>query len=248
MNGEYNVFPIETDNLEPGYHTILVQSYVGDILMDEATTGFYLTDALVEIEDLIIPEIVRKGNALSIIIPLINRDSSPTTINLQLTLLQEDYVKSIDLGSISLDGNELKFHAVGINTNSLQLGVLTLRVEGKSEFRTFRSNYSDTYVVEGITEGRGGIEEPVTINALALSRIRDAESLQEEANRFLEEAKEEGLDTSTCELIIEEALILLEEAKNFYTDGNYIAANYYALEAIEKYKEAMKCLEELLGK
>lgn len=247
-SGGYNVFPIETTNLMPGYHTISIKLLVGDALMDEVTTGFSLTDVLVEIGDPIVPESVRKGDALSIIIPLMNRGTSSATIDLQLTLLQEDHAEFIDLGTVSVGGDELKLHNVGINTNSLSLGELTLRIEGNSEFRTFRSNYSDTYIVEGETEGEGGTKPPVTINALALSRIRDAESLQEEVNILLEETKEKGLDTSTCELIIEEALNLLEEAKNFYAGGNYIAANYYALEAIKKFREAMKCLEDLLGK
>ena len=55
------------------------------------------------------------------------------------------------------------------------------------------------------------------------------------------------MDTSTCESVMEEALNLFKEAKNFYAGGNYISANYYALKAIEKFKDALKCLEGLLG-
>lgn len=244
----YNIFPIETSNLTPGYHIISIQLFVGEALMDEATTGFTLTDALVEIEDPIAPEAVRQGDILSIVIPLINRDTSPTTVDLQLTLLQEDSVEFVDLGPISLDGYELKLYTARINTHSLQLGELALRVEGKSEFGIFRSNYAETYIVENATEGEGGTKASTTISALALSRIRDAESLQEKVNQLLDEAKEKGLDTSNCESIIKEAIHLLEEANNFYNGGNYIAANYYALGAFDKFKEALKCLEELLGK
>ncbi|MGC1122288.1 MAG: PKD domain-containing protein [Candidatus Methanofastidiosia archaeon] len=86
------------------------------------------------------------------------------------------------------------------------------------------------------------------IRALASNMISKAESLQNEMNELLEDAKKEKLDTSACELILEEALNSLEKAKNFYAGGNYIAANNFALEAIEEFKEAIKCLRELLGK
>jgi hypothetical protein len=197
-------------------------------------------------EDPIVSENVKQGDNLSIIVPLINRDTSPTVINLELLLLQNDCTKSIDLGSVSLSGYELKFHTINIDTNEFHLGELASRVEGSSEYRVFRSNYSNIHIVEGITEGESGTNEPTTINALALWRIKDAGSLLEQANELLEKAKERGLDTLNSELVIDKALNLLEKAKEFYAGGNYVAANYYALIAIEKLKEATTCLKELL--
>lgn len=44
--------------------TVSIQLFV-DALMDEATTGFLLTDALVDIEDLIVPESVRQGDTIN---------------------------------------------------------------------------------------------------------------------------------------------------------------------------------------
>ncbi|MFQ5892529.1 MAG: hypothetical protein ACE5HW_07025, partial [Candidatus Methanofastidiosia archaeon] len=64
---------------------------------------------------------------------------------------------------------------------------------------------------------------------------------------LLSEAQNKGLDTSQCEILIDEAKELLTLANQEFGKGNYIAANNFALQALSKLKETKECLEELLG-
>ncbi|MFQ6088786.1 MAG: hypothetical protein ACE5K0_07800 [Candidatus Methanofastidiosia archaeon] len=69
--------------------------------------------------------------------------------------------------------------------------------------------------------------------------------MKDRAEELLGEAKEKGFETKECEELYEKAIEFLEKAENFYKGGNYIAANNYALKAIELFEEAIECLEEL---
>jgi hypothetical protein len=86
---------------------------------------------------------------------------------------------------------------------------------------------------------------PASILPLANTNMTKASSLQTEANDLLSQAKSKGLDTSTCEKMINEATELLNKAKKFI--ANPIAANYHALKAAEKLMQAIDCLKALIG-
>ncbi|MFQ6089381.1 MAG: hypothetical protein ACE5K0_10835 [Candidatus Methanofastidiosia archaeon] len=81
----------------------------------------------------------------------------------------------------------------------------------------------------------------------ASNTINGAKDLMAQADDLLKQAQDKGLDTAACEKIIDEAKELLELADKFFSGGNYIAANNFALKALDKYKDAVECLEELLG-
>jgi len=87
--------------------------------------------------------------------------------------------------------------------------------------------------------------KPASILPLANTNMAKASNLQTEANSLLSQAQSKGLDTSTCEKMINEATELLEKAKKSMT--NPPAANYFALQAIEKLKSAIECFKALLG-
>ncbi|MFQ6087534.1 MAG: hypothetical protein ACE5K0_01350 [Candidatus Methanofastidiosia archaeon] len=72
-------------------------------------------------------------------------------------------------------------------------------------------------------------------------------TLQLQAEELLKEAQKEGIDTSECEVLMEQAERLMEEAQELFESGNYIAANNLALKAIRIWEEAIQCLEDLLG-
>jgi parallel beta-helix repeat protein len=80
---------------------------------------------------------------------------------------------------------------------------------------------------------------------VATGNVIKAEKITPEATNLLARAKAKGLDTSTCEKLIEEAQDLISEAKK--VTKNPIYANNLALQAMEKLKQATDCLKALLG-
>jgi len=82
---------------------------------------------------------------------------------------------------------------------------------------------------------------------LAQHNISGAEELSEQAQDLLSEAQAQGLDTSECEEALEAAAELLALAQEYFSQGNYIAANTNALEAIEVLNEVIAFLTNLLS-
>ncbi len=80
---------------------------------------------------------------------------------------------------------------------------------------------------------------------LTLFRISHAAPLKEEAHLLLQDALQKGLDISEVQPLIENADELLEDARNFYSSRNYIAANNLALQAINFYEQAIEILKDL---
>ncbi len=85
------------------------------------------------------------------------------------------------------------------------------------------------------------------IAPLAQFNLLNAEEISNEVQNLLSEAKEQGLDTSECEELVEEAKGLLIKALKHFMSGNYIAANINALEAIEAFTEATELLNSILN-
>ncbi len=84
---------------------------------------------------------------------------------------------------------------------------------------------------------------------LAKNNIRLAQGLQEEAQKLLEEAQNNGLDTSVAEKLMAEAKEYLDKAEQFCAEGtNCIAGNWNALKAMELYQQAIDELKKILGK
>ncbi|MFQ5892641.1 MAG: hypothetical protein ACE5HW_07595, partial [Candidatus Methanofastidiosia archaeon] len=71
--------------------------------------------------------------------------------------------------------------------------------------------------------------------------------IQSQADDLLKQAKDKGLDTTDCVVLIDDAKEYLSMAERFFLTGNYIATKNYALKALQKFKDAVQCLEELLG-
>ena len=84
------------------------------------------------------------------------------------------------------------------------------------------------------------------IRPLAQYRIQKTKDLSEEAQDLLSEAIARGLDTSYAEELIKRAEEYVAMAQEYFRGGNYIAANMFALKAIEAYEEAIEYLKNLL--
>ena len=94
------------------------------------------------------------------------------------------------------------------------------------------------------------VEEPPAdpneqMRPAADNRIRAAEADLESVEQQLAAAEEEGKDTTPCEALLEKVHEYLRLAQENYEKGNYIAANYWALEALALLEETEKCLEGL---
>ena len=81
---------------------------------------------------------------------------------------------------------------------------------------------------------------------LANNNITEAESLKEKAYSLLREAVERGLDVSEAHALILEADEFLVKAEEFFSAGNFIAANNMALKAISLYQKAIEVLEQIM--
>ena len=73
-----------------------------------------------------------------------------------------------------------------------------------------------------------------------------AGDLSIEAQTLLSQVKIHSINTSGVEEIIRKAEEFLTKAQDRFKGKNYIAANIYALKAIEAYQEAIDLLTELL--
>jgi hypothetical protein len=246
-----NIFWIEISDLNLGFHTLEIKSYIGDSLMDEETIGFTITENIVDIGAPVVSQPIEKGADLQVLVPLMNRDTRPASINLKLNMSQENYAESINLGLITLEGEEMKWLSTTISTSKCEQGEMFLRVEGSSEYGFFRSPYGSTFLIAQPAQMQSAPEQNVGIynellRPLSWYNIEKAKSLLQKAYNLLEQAKEKGLDASECEKWLQEGEMLLGKAQEYYTAGNYVSANYYANEAIETIQRAIECLEGLL--
>lgn len=80
---------------------------------------------------------------------------------------------------------------------------------------------------------------------VANNRIRSVESDLEMLQEHFSTMEAEGKDTTPCERLLELVEEYLQRAQENFEKGNYIAANYWALQATEALEEAEKCLENL---
>ncbi|MBU7018601.1 MAG: hypothetical protein HXS44_13915 [Theionarchaea archaeon] len=100
------------------------------------------------------------------------------------------------------------------------------------------------------SESAGNIN-PEKLNAqmrsLAQTTISRAERLSSHVQNLLSEAESQGVDTSPYEELVAKAEELLALAHTFFAEGNYIAANTNASDAIQAYEEAIASLEALLA-
>jgi beta propeller repeat protein len=83
------------------------------------------------------------------------------------------------------------------------------------------------------------------IRPLAQYNILKAEELSIAAQDLLSQAQAQGFDTLECEELLENAENFLATAHHYFEEGHYIAANIYALKAIEVYEEAVELLKTL---
>jgi len=93
-------------------------------------------------------------------------------------------------------------------------------------------------------------DEPPTdpneqMQPVADNRIQAADRTLESLQEQLAAAEREGKDTTPCKDLLELAEEYLRLAQENYEKGNFIAANYWALQATAMLEEAEKCLENL---
>jgi hypothetical protein len=85
------------------------------------------------------------------------------------------------------------------------------------------------------------------MRSLAQHNISRAKELSSHVQDLLSDAESQGVDTSACEELVAKAEELLALAQTFFAEGNYIAANTNASDAIQAYEEAIASLEALLA-
>lgn len=86
---------------------------------------------------------------------------------------------------------------------------------------------------------------PLSMLPAAVTHISEAHELLTQADDLSIKAKTQGKDTTECEILIEEARLLLKKSQTLLT--NPIRANNLAMQALEKLRQALECLEALLG-
>lgn len=64
---------------------------------------------------------------------------------------------------------------------------------------------------------------------------------------MLSQARAKGLDTSAVEVVAKKAEEYLQAARDYFRGGNYVAANFFALEAIDMYEEALETLKNMFS-
>ncbi|MFQ5892243.1 MAG: hypothetical protein ACE5HW_05570, partial [Candidatus Methanofastidiosia archaeon] len=84
-----------------------------------------------------------------------------------------------------------------------------------------------------------------SLHPLATNRISGATELLEKAQSTCNELKEkeDPKFDECCSGTLDEAISLLEMAEKFYMSGNFIAANNYAMKAIQILNEILECCE-----
>lgn len=80
---------------------------------------------------------------------------------------------------------------------------------------------------------------------VASHRIQQVRSVLESLQQQAAAAEEEGKNVEPCKEKLDLAEEYLQRAQDNYEKGNYIAANYWALQATEALEEAEECLENL---
>ena len=80
---------------------------------------------------------------------------------------------------------------------------------------------------------------------VASTRIRNAENALEILRQQFLAKMNEGKDVEPCEALLAKVEEYLAIAQDNYEKGNYIAANYWTLQATGALEEAEKCLEDL---
>ncbi|MBU7014057.1 MAG: hypothetical protein HXS52_01730 [Theionarchaea archaeon] len=83
------------------------------------------------------------------------------------------------------------------------------------------------------------------IQTLANNRIQEARNILESLNEQFALLESEGKDTTPCEDLLNQVEEYLRLAEENYQKSNYIAANYWALQATAAMERAEKCLDEL---
>lgn len=80
---------------------------------------------------------------------------------------------------------------------------------------------------------------------VANNKITSAQSTLELLRREFASLQEKGKDVGPCKILLDLAEEYLKKAEENYQRGNYIAANYWALQATAVLEQAKKCLENL---
>ncbi len=83
------------------------------------------------------------------------------------------------------------------------------------------------------------------VQPLANNSIQTAETGLQSLQDLIAAAENEGKDTTPCKILLELVEEYLRRAQENYEKGNYIAANYWALQATATLEEAEKCIENL---
>lgn len=127
-------------------------------------------------------------------------------------------------------------------------GVYTIYVHGQDALGNWNPVQSVTLQVLCVfPEKRSPVNIFQQMHPLAQYNVLKAEDLMTEVQRMLPQIEAEDVDASGCEAIIKKAEELLALAESFFKEGNYIAANMYALQAVKTLEEAMECIEGLYG-
>lgn len=101
-----------------------------------------------------------------------------------------------------------------------------------------------------VIPGLNLVTEPVPnyneqMQPVASHRIQVVEAALRSLQQRFAAAQTQGKDTTPCQALLDLVEEYLEKAKENFEKGNYIAANYWALQATAALEEAEECLENL---
>lgn len=135
-----------------------------------------------------------------------------------------------------------------IDVKGLSPGLHTLWVHGQDAVGTWGAF---NYTTFSLTCSSTAETPPETMNEqmrpLAQYNMAKSEELSIQVQELLSQARAKGIDTTECEILIKEAEEWLMTSQEYFRSSNYIAANMYALKAIEAYEDAIELLLDLLN-
>jgi hypothetical protein len=250
-------FPIGAAGYDPNYENAV--EFTEDTFWDEFLNQYYSTNYALDAAMVADPNVT--SNAETVIITMEVTNISGATVNMvspsPLTVAPSGTAHAVLASgptpvSANLVAEESVVYAWEYTVFSgANGGILTFsgNAYGKDSV-SGETVFSPLVSASVIVRGLGQTEEPVTspneqMQPVADNRVQSAETLYDQLVQQFSTAEDEGKDTTPCEDLLELVEIYLERAQENYQRGNYIAANYWALQAAAAMEDAEECLDNL---
>jgi len=151
-----NLFYIPSTTLSAGYHDVEIQLKVGEVLQDEAATGFTIADKLLTFGTFTVSEMVSQGAPILLGSSLTNDGFDTVTTTIQAVVYQSDTSYTYNLGSLILSPGQTLAIDTSLSSSTLSAGFASIQLEafiGEDTSRKFASSMEQTLVyIYGLTD------------------------------------------------------------------------------------------------